>query len=117
MLRSYLVAAAFLPLAGTAFAAELVAPTALTTTFFDSKPITTTDAKGRASQLTFTPNGTLTRTAADGKSSEGTWRLSEDGFCMQLAPAKRESCYVVLKRDDGKFSALRQSGQPFTWEK
>ena len=117
MLRSLFIAAALLPLAGAALAVELVAPTALTTTFFDSKPITTTDAKGRASQLTFTPNGTLTRTTAAGKASEGTWRLSEDGFCMQLAPAKRESCYVVLKRDDGKFSALKRAGEPFTWER
>jgi hypothetical protein len=36
---------------------------------------------------------------------------------MQMGQAKRESCYVVLKRDDGKFSAMKRAGRPFTWEK
>jgi hypothetical protein len=35
---------------------------------------------------------------------------------MQVGKAKSESCYIVLKRDDGTISALR-SGQPFRWEK
>jgi hypothetical protein len=117
MFRSVLMAAAVLSLTGAAFAVELVAPTTLTTTFFDSKPITTTDAKGRSSTLTFAPSGTLIRTTATGKASEGVWRLSEDGFCMQVGKAKRESCYLVLKREDGKFSAMKRSGQPFTWER
>ena len=116
MLRLLTVTAA-LAISGSAFAVELVPPTALTASFFDSKPITTTDAKGRTSQISFTPGGTLTRTTATGRASEGTWRLSEDGFCMQVGKAKRESCYVVLKRPDGKFSAMKRSGEPFTWEK
>ena len=98
-------------------AAELVAPATLGASFFDSKPITTTDARGRASRLVFAPEGTLTRTSASGRASEGKWRLSEDGFCMQVGKAKTESCYIVLKRDDGTISALRRSGQPFTWQK
>jgi hypothetical protein len=118
MLHRLLVAAALLPsLSLAANAAELVAPALLDTTFFDSKPITATDGKGRVSQITFTPGGALSRTAANGKESEGTWRLSEDGFCMQIGEAKRESCYVVVKRDDGKFAAMKRSGQPFIWEK
>ena len=117
MVRLLIAAVSFVSIASTAFAVELVPPTSLGGAFFDAKPITTTDAKGRVSQLTFAPGGTLVRTNATGKASEGTWRLSDEGFCMQIAQAKRESCYVVLKRDDGKFSALRQSGQPFTWER
>ena len=66
--------------------------------------------------LVFTPGGTLLRTSSTGKESEGKWRLSEDGFCMQIAEAKRESCFVVVKRDDGKFAAMKR-GQPFIWEK
>lgn len=117
MFRILMTATALACFCGSVFAAELVPPTALSASFFDAKPITTTDAKGRTSQLTFTPGGTLTRTTSAGKASEGTWRLSEDGFCMQVGKAKRESCYVVLKRDDGKFSAMKRAGQPFTWEK
>lgn len=117
MLRTVLVSASALALAGAAQALELVPPAALSASFFDSTPITTTDAKGRTAQMVFAPGGTLTRTTTAGRASEGTWRLSEDGFCMQVGKAKSESCYVVLKRDDGKFSALRRSGQPFVWEK
>jgi hypothetical protein len=118
MLHRLLFAAALVPsLAGVAIAAELVPPTLLDTNFFDAKPITTTDARGRVSKIVFTPGGTLTRTSATGQESQGTWRLSEDGFCMQAASAKRESCYVVVKRDDGKFAAMKRSGQPFIWEK
>ena len=97
--------------------AELVPPAALGANFFDAGPITTTDARGRSAQMIFTPGGTLTHTTSTGKASEGKWRLSDDGFCMQMGKAKRESCYVVLKRDDGKFSAMKRAGQPFTWEK
>ena len=117
MLHRMLFAAALLPaLAGAVIAAELVPPTLLDTNFFDAKPITTTDAKGRVSRIVFTPGGTLTRTSSSGKESQGTWRLSDDGFCMQAGTAKRESCYVVVKRDDGKFAAMKR-GQPFIWEK
>ena len=116
MLRPVLVAV-LVPLSGLASAMELVTPAALSTSLFDATPITTTDAKGRSSVLTFSPAGTVTRTTATGGASEGTWRLSADGFCMQVAGAKRESCYVVLKRDDGKFAAMKRAGEPFIWEK
>jgi hypothetical protein len=113
-----LFAAALLPtLAGAVIAAELVPPALLGTSFFDAKPITTTDAKGRVSKIAFSPGGVLTRTSAKGEASEGKWRLSEDGFCMQAGTAKRESCYIVVKRDDGKFAAMKRAGQPFIWEK
>lgn len=117
MFRVLMTAAALACFCGSVLAAELVQPATLGAAFFDSKPITTTDARGRTSQLVFTPGGALTRTTSTGKASEGVWRLSEDGFCMQVGKAKRESCYVVLKRDDGKFSAMKRSGEPFTWEK
>ncbi|BCJ92397.1 hypothetical protein IZ6_31320 [Terrihabitans soli] len=118
MFHRMLFAAALVPsLAGAALAAELVPPSLLGANFFDAKPITTTDAKGRVSKIVFTPGGTLTRTSSSGKESEGKWRLSDDGFCMQAGSAKRESCYVVVKRDDGRFAAMKRSGQPFIWEK
>lgn len=117
MLHRLVFAAALVPsLAGAVLAAELVPPTLLDANFFDAKPITTTDAKGRVSKIVFTPGGTLTRTSSSGQESQGTWRLSDDGFCMQAGTAKRESCYVVVKRDDGKFAAMK-AGQPFIWEK
>ncbi len=114
MLRLSFAVPQFLAVAAPAFAVELVQPADLGRSLFDAKPITTTDSKGRSSQLTFAPGGTLTRDRG-GKSSEGKWRLSDDGFCMQLGQAKRESCYIVLKQEDGRFSALKRAGEPFTW--
>lgn len=104
-------------LAAPVSAAELVAPATLNSAFFDSRPIATTDARGRISQMVFTPDGTVKRKTASGRESEGVWRLSDEGFCMQVGKAKRESCYIVLKRTDGTFSAMKQSGLPFTWER
>jgi hypothetical protein len=117
MLRSVLLAAVLAPFSVAALAVELVQPAALGKTFFDATPITTTDARGRSSKLVFTPGGALTLTTSAGRASEGKWRLSEEGFCMQVGEAKRESCYVVLKQNDGRYSAMKRSGQPFVWQK
>jgi len=117
MLRPAACACVFFALTSASLAVELVPPDVLTATFFDSKPVTTTDARGRASRLVFSPAGTLTRTNSAGRASEGVWRLSEDGFCMQVGGAKRESCYIVLKKEDGSYSALKRPSRGFTWSR
>ncbi len=117
MLRSAASAILLLSLSSASLAVELVPPGTLTTTFFDSQPVTTTDAKGKTSRLVFAGEGTLTRTSASGRTSEGVWRLSEDGFCMQVATAKTESCYIVFKKDDGSYSALKRPKQSFIWSR
>lgn len=109
------LAAAVVAFAGPALAVELVQPKDLGRDLFDAKPIKSTDARGRISEMTFAPDGKLSRKTASGRVSEGTWRLSEEGFCMKLATAKRESCYLVLRGEGGKLTAMKQSGQPFTW--
>lgn len=117
MFRSFICASAVIFAVSPSSAAELLAPESLKSDMFDARPITTTDSKGRASQLVFAPDGTLKRIAANGRASEGVWRLSEDGFCMQAGQQKRESCYIVLKRPDGHFTALRRSSQSFLWQR
>ena len=111
----YLLAAALTAFVAPAFASELVKPSDLERDMFDAKPIKSTDARGRVSEMTFAQGGKLTRKTASGRVSEGTWRLSDDGFCMKLANARREGCYLVLRGEDGKLTAWKQSGQPFTW--
>lgn len=117
MFRLAMIVLAVISFCGSVVAAESVPPATLSAAFFDSTPIATTDARGRTSHLIFAPDGSLKRINAAGRESEGVWRLSDEGFCMQVGTAKRESCYIVLKREDGKFSALKQSGKPFVWEK
>jgi YD repeat-containing protein len=98
-----------------ALSVELVPPQDLGRTVFDGKPITSSDARGRTSEMAFAEGGKLTRKTSAGRVTEGVWRLSDDGFCMKLGDAKRESCYLVLKGNDGKLMAVKHSGQPFTW--
>ncbi len=117
MLKAAYVTTALLALVGPAIALELIPPSDLNQSFFDARPITSTDAKGRDAKLVFAPGGAVTFTNASGKASEGTWRLSDEGFCMTVGSAKRESCYIVVKQSDGKLSALKRSGQPFTWSR
>jgi hypothetical protein len=112
-----LAAVALAVFASPALAVELVTPADLGRDMFDAKPIKSTDAKGRVSEMTFAPGGKLSRKTASGRVSEGTWRLSDEGFCMKLANAKREGCYLVVRGEGGKLTALKQSGQPFTWSR
>ncbi|MDX6805033.1 hypothetical protein [Terrihabitans rhizophilus] len=115
-MKTQILAAALLAaLSMPALAVELVPPQDLGRTMFDGKPITSADAKGRTSEMAFAEGGKLTRKTSAGRVTEGVWRLSDDGFCMKLGEAKRESCYLVLKQNDGKLMAVKQSGQPFTW--
>ncbi|MGQ4274468.1 hypothetical protein [Terrihabitans sp. B22-R8] len=113
--RSIFLASVLVACAAPAFAAELVQPSDLERTLFDSTPITSTDHRGRTSELMFAPGGKLTRKTAAGQASEGNWRLSETGFCMKLGDAKRESCYLVLRGGKGVMKAVKISAQPFTW--
>jgi len=97
-------------------AAELVTPAELQRSYFDGKPITTTDAKGHEAKVTFSTDGKVTRTTSRGRSSEGSWTASADGFCMKMGKAKNASCYLAI-RDGKAVKIVRRSGSDFSWSR
>jgi hypothetical protein len=100
---------------GTALAAELVGPQALKRDWFDGRAVSTVGPRGGKTEFAFKPDGTLTRTGGrQGSAADGTWRLDEDGFCMTLGQAKRESCYLAVRGDGGSLRVMRKSGA-FVW--
>ncbi|MFD1703942.1 hypothetical protein ACFSCV_13110 [Methylopila henanensis] len=102
-------------LPGLSAAAELVAPDALKTGWFDGRTVSTTGPRGGRSDFVFTPNGKVTRTGGRaGAATDGTWRLDDDGFCMKLGQARRESCYLAIRSGDS-LKVVRRSGGAFVW--
>ncbi|GLK79579.1 hypothetical protein [Methylopila turkensis] len=102
-------------LAGLSAAAELVGPEALKTGWFDGRTVSTTGPRGGRSDFVFTPDGKVTRAGGRaGAATDGTWRLDEDGFCMKLGQARRESCYLAIRSGDS-LKVVRRSGGAFVW--
>jgi hypothetical protein len=111
LVRTVALALALVPM--TAGAAELVSPNDLAAGWFNGKTITSTNEHGRSTKLTFAADGKVTLEGRGGKDRQGTWHKTSDGFCMKIADAKRESCFIAIKQGD----ALRvvRAGAPFTW--
>ena len=98
-----------------ASAAELVVPQELKSAWLDGRTIATVGPRGGKSSFSFAPDGTLTRTGGRaGSAGAGTWRLDDEGFCMTLGSAGRESCYVAIRGEDGALKIMRRSAA-FTW--
>jgi hypothetical protein len=110
--RTVALALALVPV--TAGAAELVPPSDLAASWFNGKTITSTNEKGRSTKLTFAADGKVTLQDRRGKTQQGTWHTSADGFCMTTAKAKRESCYIAIKDGDA-IKVIRAGRNDFTW--
>ncbi|MFC3692730.1 hypothetical protein [Chenggangzhangella methanolivorans] len=98
-----------------AMAMELVSPQSLKRDWLDGRAVTTVGPRGGKSELTFRNDGTLVRTGGRaGAAGEGSWRLDDEGFCMTLGQAKRESCYVAIRGEGGAIRVMRRTGA-FVW--
>lgn len=98
-----------------ASAMELVGPQELKAAWLDGRTIATVGPRGGKSTFAFAPDGTLTRSGGrTGSAAAGAWRLDDEGFCMTLGNAKRESCYVAIRGEGGAIRVMRRSAA-FTW--
>lgn len=105
-------------LASGAVAAELVSPDELKSGWLDGRTVTTTGPRGGTSTLVFGADGKVTRSGGRaGSATGGAWRVDEDGFCMTLGSARRESCYLAIRTADGALKVVRRQASAFTWRR
>lgn len=114
-MRHFLATIIITALAGTASAAELVRPAEIGEGLFDGRAIVSTDRRGRSAELVFQPGGEVVLTPASGEKRAGTWRLSDEGFCLSLGGRGGESCYLLVRGDTGALRAV-PLGDAFIWK-
>jgi hypothetical protein len=94
-----------------------LAPADIQSTFFDGKPFTATTPSSLKFKMTFTADGKMKRQPiGTGNRGEGTWKLSEKGFCTSWKGGK-DSCFTVAAAGDNKWSVLKGSTIMATWSK
>ena|SRR5262245_1185608 len=112
-----------------------LAPKDVETTFFTGKPFTASTPSNVKFKMVFKPDGTMTReslgkTGKSGKAgkagktntkgagtiTEGTWKLSQDGFCSTWK-GSRENCYRVHENGTNKWAIVAASQTVAYWSK
>jgi hypothetical protein len=119
-MRALLLGAAALLVGAAAVAAPAVtalAPKDIQTTFFTGTPFTS--ARGAAKyKMTYNPDGKMMREpiGTGGSKGEGTWKLSNDGFCSTWKGSKA-ACYRVVAAGENKWSVMKGTSAVATWTK
>jgi len=116
-MRTLLIAgAAVIAAIGPALAAVL-APNEIQATFFTGQPFTAS-ATNIKYKMVFTTDGKMTREPAGGggSKSEGTWKLTKDGFCTTWKGSKA-NCYRIATAGDNKWSVMKGTTVVATWTK
>jgi hypothetical protein len=68
--------------------------------------------------MTFTANGKMKRQPiGTGAKGEGSWKLSQDGFCTTWGGATIANCFTVVSAGDNKWSVLKGGTVQATWTK
>jgi hypothetical protein len=98
-------------------AAAVLSPADIQSTFFTGEPFTAS-ATNIKYKMVFTSDGKMTREPVGkaGAKSEGTWKLSKDGFCTTWKGAKA-NCYRVQTAGEKKWSVMKGTTVVATWEK
>jgi hypothetical protein len=103
-------------------------PKDIETTFFTGKPFTASTPSNVKFRMTFKADGTMTRESLGkpaGKSgkaikggvvTEGTWKLSPDGFCSTWKGGK-ENCYRVHENGSNKWAIVINTQAVAYWSK
>lgn len=113
-------AAALLVSTGLLLAAPIgrLSPKDIQALFFNGKPfIASTPAKVKFKMI-FSPDGTMTRESLSkpGQKVEGTWKLSNDGFCSTWQGAK-QNCYRVQENGPNKWAITIANQAVAYWSK
>jgi hypothetical protein len=118
--RWFVLAAAVLigPAIALAAPAGRLSPKEIQDNFFTGTPFTAATPANLKFRMTFMPDGKMTRepVGRPGAKSDGTWKLSSDGFCTTWTGSK-QNCYRVQANGANKW-AVMVSMQPVAyWSK
>ena len=107
--------------AGLAVAAPAgrLLPKDIQATFFNGEAFTAATISGNVKfKMVFTADGKMTREpiGKTGAKSEGTWKLSADGFCTTWKGSK-ENCYRVQATGNKKWSIIAGTTAAAYWTK
>jgi hypothetical protein len=123
MRASYAVTALSLVLgAGLALAAPApagrLAPKDIETTFFNGQAFTASTTANVKFKMVFTSDNKMTREPIGkaGAKGEGSWRLSQDGFCSTWKGA-RENCFLVQASGANKWAVVAGTMAVAYWSK
>jgi hypothetical protein len=117
--RSVAAAALVMLLTGNGVAAaDKLAPNDIQSTFFNGQPFTASTQSNLKFKMTFTANGKMKRQPiGTGAKGEGSWKLSQDGFCTTWGGATIANCFTVVSAGDNKWSVLKGGTVQATWTK
>ena len=95
-----------------------LAPKDIQSTFFNGEPFTAATPANVKFKMVFTPDGKMTREPLDkeGTKYEGTWKLSQDGFCSTWKGSKQH-CYRVTPSGENKWAVVVSTQAVAYWSK
>lgn len=101
-----------------AASAGRLAPKDIQDTFFNGQPFTAATLSNVKFKMVFSPDGKMTRepVAKAGAKSEGTWKLTQDGFCSTWKGSKA-NCFQVRANGQNKWSVIAGTQAVATWSK
>src|SRR5882757_7697038 len=118
-MRTSLMAGAVVIVATATALAATLAPTEIQSTFFNGQPFIAATPTNTNFKMVFTADGKMTREPAaksGGAKSEGTWKLSKEGFCTTWKGSKA-NCFKIVSAGDNKWSVTKGTGVVATWSK
>jgi hypothetical protein len=119
-MRSLLVAGpVVVGVVATAIAATVLAPKDIQATFFTGQPFTAATPSNVKFKMVFTADGKVMRepvSKTGGAKGEGTWKLTNDGFCTTWKGSKA-NCFRVITAGDNKWSVMKGTTVVATWTK
>src|SRR6476619_8248877 len=106
-MRASLAAVVAILATATPVVAATLTPNEIQATFFTGEPFTAS-ATNIKYKMVFTSDGKMSRepVGAGGAKSEGTWKLSKEGFCTTWKGAKA-NCYRVQSAGEKKWSVMK----------
>jgi hypothetical protein len=95
-----------------------LSPKQIAATFFTGEAFTAATPANVKFKMVFTPDGKMTREPIgnSGTKSEGTWKLSADGFCSTWKGSK-QNCYRVTPSGDNKWAVIVSTQAVAYWSK
>jgi len=99
--------------------AAVLAPKDIQATFFTGQAFTAATPSNVKFKMVFSADGKVTRepfSKTGGGKGEGTWKLTNDGFCTTWKGSKA-NCFRVLSAGDNKWSVVKGTTVVATWTK